>query len=243
MAPSCRSAPRKIAPGRTKAPAGRRGPSRGGTGSERNDVLRLRALRALGDLELHALVLVQRAVALGLDGRVVHEDVGAAAVLSDEAEALLSVEPLHRTLCHAVSSVGDVLQPTLCRPDVLSCVPTLELALTSGARKHRLRGRIRRPHDRSTQETLNCSGTSMPCATPRTRGVGQDLRLPQAPTARATASSTGSFPATSSSTRRPAAGSRRSRSSSAATTTATSSRGMSERPVAGPSRTRPVPGS
>src|SRR5215213_6004867 len=95
-------------------------------------------------------------------GRVVHEDVGAATVLSDEAEALLSVEPLHRTLCHAVSSVGDVLQPTLCRPDVLSCVPTLELALTSGARKHRMRGRIRRLHDRSTQETLNCSLTSMP---------------------------------------------------------------------------------
>src|SRR5689334_15208807 len=86
---------------RTKAPADGGGLREGGARSERDDVLRLRALRALGDLELHALVLVQRAVALGLDGRVVHEDVGAAAVLSDEAEALLSVEPLHRTLCHA----------------------------------------------------------------------------------------------------------------------------------------------
>src|SRR5919107_5390047 len=163
-------------PGRTNArrppPWWRRPSLEGGARSERNDVLRLRALRALGDLELHALVLVQRAVALGLDGRVVHEDVGAAAVLSDEAEALLSVEPLHRTLCHAVSSVGDVLQPTLCRPDVLSCVPTLELwpwraepgntgceggyaATATGQRKkHRTAAR-----------------TSMPCEARRTRGL------------------------------------------------------------------------
>src|SRR4029079_6972444 len=70
------------------------------------DVLRLRALGALGDVELDALVLVQRTVAVALDGRVVHEDVGAAAVLSNEAEALLSVEPLHGTLCHVVSFKG-----------------------------------------------------------------------------------------------------------------------------------------
>ena len=55
---------------------------------------------ALHDLELDALVLVQAAVAVRLDRREVHEDVGAAAVLRDEAEALLSVEPLHSSLCH-----------------------------------------------------------------------------------------------------------------------------------------------
>jgi hypothetical protein len=53
------------------------------------------ALRALRHVELDALVLVERTVAVSRDRRVVHEDVGAAAVLSDEAEALLGVEPLH----------------------------------------------------------------------------------------------------------------------------------------------------
>src|SRR5690606_696041 len=68
--------------------------------SERADVLRLRALRALGDVELDLLVLVQRLVAVGLDGRVVHEDVVAAVLLRDEAETLLGVEPLHGALSH-----------------------------------------------------------------------------------------------------------------------------------------------
>ena len=63
----------------------------------------LRALRTLGDLELHALSLVQRAVARGVDGGVVDEHVRAAAVLGDEAKALLSVEPLNGSLCHGVT--------------------------------------------------------------------------------------------------------------------------------------------
>src|SRR5699024_1876127 len=70
--------------------------------SDGPDALCLRALGALGDLELDALRLVQRAVALGLDGRVVHEDVVTATVLGDEAVALLCVEPLHSSLCHVV---------------------------------------------------------------------------------------------------------------------------------------------
>src|SRR3954451_18250061 len=170
MAPSCRSARGKIAPGRTKAPAGRRGPSRGGTGSDRNDVLRLRALGALGDLELHALVLVQRAVALGRDRRVVDEDVCAAAVLGDEAEALLSVEPLHGTLCHAVSSRGRRATDTV--PACCAVVhPTLELtfpgagALASGARDHRPPWQIRHHESRSTQKICTAAATSMPCRT------------------------------------------------------------------------------
>src|SRR4051794_34580516 len=106
MRPVCRCAARPaVRAGTHDGPPRCGGPSTKGV-SDGLDVLRLRALGALGDLELHALVLVQRAVALALDGRVVHEDVGAAAVLSDEAEALLGVEPLHRTLCHAVSSGG-----------------------------------------------------------------------------------------------------------------------------------------
>src|SRR3954454_24906386 len=70
-------------------------------GSERADVGGLRALLALGHLELDPLVLVQAAVAGGLDGREVGEDVGAAVVRGDEPKALLSVEPLHDAGNHA----------------------------------------------------------------------------------------------------------------------------------------------
>src|SRR5450759_3905170 len=48
------------------------------TSSERADVLRLRALRTLGDVELNLLVLIERAVSAAGDGRVVREHVGAA---------------------------------------------------------------------------------------------------------------------------------------------------------------------
>src|SRR6478735_68928 len=68
--------------------------------SDGADLLGLRALGTLGDVELHALGLLERAVAAALDGAVVHEDVRAATVLGDEAEALFSVEPLDCSLCH-----------------------------------------------------------------------------------------------------------------------------------------------
>ena len=55
------------------------------------------------DIELHLLALSQGAEALGLDGGVVAEHVLAPAVLSDEAEALRVVEPLHGTSCHFAS--------------------------------------------------------------------------------------------------------------------------------------------
>src|SRR5258705_5184192 len=89
------------------------GPGRS-RGSDRADGLGLRALGALHDLELHALVLVQRAVAVGLDRGVVHEHVGAAAVHGDEAEALLRVEPLHGSLRHSVFSSEIFRGPTRC---------------------------------------------------------------------------------------------------------------------------------
>src|SRR5882757_5381055 len=72
--------------------------------SDRANVLRLRTLRALRDVELDLLVLVERLVAIGLNGRVVNEDVVAAVLLGDEAEALLGVEPLNGALSHAGNS-------------------------------------------------------------------------------------------------------------------------------------------
>src|SRR5215218_10092321 len=80
----------------------RRDPRPGG--SDGANVLRLGALLALGDVELDLLALVEGLVAVADDRRVVAEDVGAAAVLGDEPEALLRVEPLHSALSHADSS-------------------------------------------------------------------------------------------------------------------------------------------
>src|SRR4029078_2085092 len=85
--------------------------------SERADVLRLGTLGTLGDVELDLLVLVQGLVALGLDGRVGHEDVVAAVLLRDEAETLLGVEPLHGALSHLlVTPVDRNDGPALRRP-------------------------------------------------------------------------------------------------------------------------------
>src|SRR3954454_22446060 len=68
--------------------------------SGRDDVLRLRALLALRDVEADLLAFLELAVAMGGDVRVVGEHDGAAAVLLDEAEALFRVEPLDGTGCH-----------------------------------------------------------------------------------------------------------------------------------------------
>src|SRR5690349_24908814 len=85
--------------------------------SERADVLRLRALRTLGYVELDLLVLVEGLVPLRLDRRVVDEDVVAAVLLGDEAEALLGVEPLDGALSHAlVLLLLKALRPPLQRP-------------------------------------------------------------------------------------------------------------------------------
>src|SRR5690554_6848128 len=64
------------------------------------DVLRLRTLGALFDVERHLVAFVQRTEAVGLDRREVDEDVGASVVLCDEAEALLAAEPLDLACCH-----------------------------------------------------------------------------------------------------------------------------------------------
>jgi hypothetical protein len=59
---------------------------------------------ALLDLELHALVFLECAIAASLDLRVVDEEVLRAVVRGDEAEALVTVEPFHSSLCHLLSS-------------------------------------------------------------------------------------------------------------------------------------------
>src|ERR1041385_5036937 len=57
------------------------------------NVAGLRALGAVNDLELHRLAFLERAEAVALNGRVVHEDV-AASVTLDETVTLGVVEPL-----------------------------------------------------------------------------------------------------------------------------------------------------
>src|SRR5438874_5707995 len=58
---------------------------------DRPNVGGLRALLALGNVELDLLVLLQVPVPRASDRAEVHEHVGAAVVLGDEAEALLAV--------------------------------------------------------------------------------------------------------------------------------------------------------
>src|SRR5438128_1331406 len=79
--------------------SGGAGRSEAGT-SDGAHVLRLRALLALRHVEVDALVVVEALVAVAGDAGEVDEDVGAAVVGSDEAEALFAVEPLHSALGH-----------------------------------------------------------------------------------------------------------------------------------------------
>src|SRR5690349_17731749 len=67
---------------------------------DRLDVHRLVALRARGHVEGHLLALLQGLEAASLDRREVGEQILAAAVRSDDAEALGIVEPLDRTCTH-----------------------------------------------------------------------------------------------------------------------------------------------
>src|SRR5271156_92754 len=60
-------------------------------------VARLEAFRAFEQIELDSLAFIQRAVAVLLDGREMHEDILAGGAL-DESVSLRPVEPLHSTL-------------------------------------------------------------------------------------------------------------------------------------------------
>src|SRR5690606_27557470 len=86
-APSARSTGNER--GRPGSPG--RPPSR----SELRHVLRGRALGALDHVELHASALGERLEAAALDRRMMDEQILAAVLGGDEAEALLIVEPLH----------------------------------------------------------------------------------------------------------------------------------------------------
>src|SRR3982751_5001467 len=74
----------------------------------------LRALVAGLRLVLHARALGERAVAIGLDAGVVDEEVLAAFLGRDEAEALLAAEPLDGTLSHVFLSGVFVLRLPWC---------------------------------------------------------------------------------------------------------------------------------
>src|SRR5260370_26382994 len=71
-------------------------PARGSGGADAGG---LRALRALGYLELHVLVLLQAAEAVAVNLGVVHEDVRSVGA-GDDAVALLRVQPLDGSLRH-----------------------------------------------------------------------------------------------------------------------------------------------
>jgi hypothetical protein len=69
---------------------------------ELDDFSGARALVARLDAELDTVAFVQIAIALGLDGRVMDENVLLAVLWRDEAEALLAVEKLDST-CDTVA--------------------------------------------------------------------------------------------------------------------------------------------
>ena len=67
------------------------------------DVGGLHALGATDGVELDALAFLKGAEAIGLDGGVMDEQIGAVVVRGDEAEAFSVVEPLNGTGSHNVA--------------------------------------------------------------------------------------------------------------------------------------------
>src|SRR6266568_1371235 len=94
----------EMRPGQASTPLSGDSPGPDGFGLERADLLGLRALRASPGGELDPLVLRKAAETVGLDGRVVNEDVGGAVVGGNEAVTLVGVEPLHDALSHVCYS-------------------------------------------------------------------------------------------------------------------------------------------
>src|SRR5438067_9234106 len=75
------------------------------TASDKDELQRLNvgsllALRTGGHVERHALVFLQRLEALALDSREVSEQIFAAFVRGDEAEAFGVIEPFYDASCH-----------------------------------------------------------------------------------------------------------------------------------------------
>src|SRR5581483_2325510 len=108
------------------------------------DLLRLRALLALRDLELHALTVLKGLVPVHLDRGEVDEHV-LPPVDRDEAVALLAVEPLHGALCHGALPHFDVLGlPT---PDPTAEPVPLEASALSARTKAAHSDRTRTLHE------------------------------------------------------------------------------------------------
>src|SRR3954466_12086193 len=119
--------------------------------SDEADLVGLRALLALRDLELDPLVLLQAAVAAGLDRGEVHEHVGATPILADETVALVGVEPLHGSLCHCCSPLSGEGLLVQARSRLGLAAP---LALAAAGRTPGRRSGIRRTTYPKTSVTL-----------------------------------------------------------------------------------------
>src|SRR4029450_6590393 len=91
----------------------------------RHDVLGLGALGSLGGLELDLRTLGERLVAVAGDGRVVDEEILAAAVVrGDEPVTLGIVEPLHCSCSHEKTPPLPTPERQMggfCRPSISSC--------------------------------------------------------------------------------------------------------------------------
>ena len=115
----------RTSPARARAPRGSAttaarnvsGSAVAGERSESADVLGLGALGALGDVELDTRVILEGLEPGAGDRGVVDEDVSASAILCDEAEALVVVEPLDGSLRHFLtfgeSGAGNLPSATL----------------------------------------------------------------------------------------------------------------------------------
>src|SRR5699024_4556452 len=85
----------------------------------------MRAFLPVPDLELDPLIRLQRSEPVAVDGRVVHEHIIGTAVLGDEPDPFLSVEPLHCSLRHRLTpryaSVPAAERPS--RPETVAAQP------------------------------------------------------------------------------------------------------------------------
>src|SRR4051794_3059135 len=105
-------------------------------GSDDADPLGLGALLALADFELHTLALVERLEAGALDLGVVDEHVRTPAILSDEAEALFTVEPLDTALSHTHTYFSSVsLAAPFGRPGLVSILAEVRARGTPGLKR------------------------------------------------------------------------------------------------------------
>ena len=67
---------------------------------DRGDSHRLRTFGSLFDLELDALIILERTMSAPTDLGVMDEQIFSTAVGSDKAKALIAVEPFDGSLCH-----------------------------------------------------------------------------------------------------------------------------------------------